>query len=780
MSLKEKELYEFGEFRLDVAEHSLVRFETGERLPLTEKAFETLCVLVRNAGHLVNKNELMNEVWADSYVEENNLNKCVHAVRRALGDKDGERKFIETVKKHGFRFVAEVRRVEKDTLPFEHSSTLPESKQISIQKTSRHLGRSENNASGKVVALADWRREAETVRLEEAAPATAETESRPNPELTLAALPVAERHGNYLFIWISLVGLVVLAGFGLYRFIGAAKNLTEFPPLNIRRLTSTGKTKLAAVSPDGKFVAHVQQSGENQGLWVQQVVVEGESQIVASAKTDFRAVNFSPDGNSIYYITGKTDFRGTLFQIPTLGGRSKKISDDIYLPKLAVNGIGFAPGGKQIAFIRLSPPPNDTSLLIIADADGTNERVLISYKRPDLLYGTPAWSPDGETIVCPFQNNAGMNAMAIKVGNASSAAPILPTELSAVWQLVWQPDGENLLMVATDESETVLNQIYQVAYASGKRHRFNKDSNNYESVSLTADGQTIASVRTEQTTHLWLSPANDSTQLKQLTNGFEKYDGINGLSWQASGKISYESMPGGKPSVWQIEINGETKQIAAGGGYGATSPDGRFLVYQKSFVKDNRPAHGLFLFDTLDDSERQLTAGWDIWAEFTPDGKSIEFIRWGEDAAMATLRSVSIEGGEPVRLTNFLAITAAVSPDNKTIAVARWNGAKTQIVLIPAAGGEPTKTFDVDFNIQDRFGKRPIQWTADGRGINFIREIKGVSNIWRQSIDGGEPLPVTNFASSLIFNFAFSPDDSRLALSRGTINSDVILIVKSN
>jgi len=109
-----KELYEFGQFRLDVADHSLVRSDTNERVQLPEKAFETLCILVRNAGRLVKKNELLNQVWADSFVEENNLNKCIHAVRRALGENNGGQQFIETIKKHGFRFVAEVRRVKSE------------------------------------------------------------------------------------------------------------------------------------------------------------------------------------------------------------------------------------------------------------------------------------------------------------------------------------------------------------------------------------------------------------------------------------------------------------------------------------------------------------------------------------------------------------------------------------------------------------------------------------------------------------------------------------------
>ncbi len=105
------ELYEFGGYRLNVRERILVQVEGGERIALPDKAFDTLSVLVRNAGRLVEKDELLNSVWAGSFVEENNLNKSIHAIRRALGDQNGEPRFVETVKKHGFRFVADVRPI---------------------------------------------------------------------------------------------------------------------------------------------------------------------------------------------------------------------------------------------------------------------------------------------------------------------------------------------------------------------------------------------------------------------------------------------------------------------------------------------------------------------------------------------------------------------------------------------------------------------------------------------------------------------------------------------
>ncbi len=105
-----KELYEFSDFRLDISERLLLR--KGKRVSLSEKAFEMLCVLVRQSGHLVSKDELLAEVWTDTIVEENNLDKNVSLLRQVLGERKGKEKFIETVRGRGYRFVAEVRRVE--------------------------------------------------------------------------------------------------------------------------------------------------------------------------------------------------------------------------------------------------------------------------------------------------------------------------------------------------------------------------------------------------------------------------------------------------------------------------------------------------------------------------------------------------------------------------------------------------------------------------------------------------------------------------------------------
>jgi TolB-like protein/DNA-binding winged helix-turn-helix (wHTH) protein/Flp pilus assembly protein TadD len=112
MRRREKQLYEFGPFRLDPVEHTLVR--DGRSIPLRPKVFDILLVLVENRGHLVNKEQLMSSVWTEQFVEEGNINKNISMLRQALGESDSGYKFIETVPKRGYRFVADVREVNEN------------------------------------------------------------------------------------------------------------------------------------------------------------------------------------------------------------------------------------------------------------------------------------------------------------------------------------------------------------------------------------------------------------------------------------------------------------------------------------------------------------------------------------------------------------------------------------------------------------------------------------------------------------------------------------------
>lgn len=109
MNSQSHQRYEFGPFQVDIAEHSLLR--DGKPVSLTPKVFDLLRVLVQNNGRLVEKDELLKEVWPDSFVEEGNLNRNVSILRKVLGEDASGGPYIETIPKRGYRFVANVKIV---------------------------------------------------------------------------------------------------------------------------------------------------------------------------------------------------------------------------------------------------------------------------------------------------------------------------------------------------------------------------------------------------------------------------------------------------------------------------------------------------------------------------------------------------------------------------------------------------------------------------------------------------------------------------------------------
>src|SRR5688572_16522153 len=112
MSRQENNLYEFGPFRLDAQEHLLLR--DGEVVRLAPKALDLLVALVENSGHVLGKDELMKQVWPDSFVEEANLSRHIFALRKALEDDKNSSRYIETIPRRGYRFVAGVVEVPDD------------------------------------------------------------------------------------------------------------------------------------------------------------------------------------------------------------------------------------------------------------------------------------------------------------------------------------------------------------------------------------------------------------------------------------------------------------------------------------------------------------------------------------------------------------------------------------------------------------------------------------------------------------------------------------------
>jgi len=114
MSQAAKHLYEFGPFRMNPSEGLLLR--DGQPIPLAPKAFEALLLLLESSGHLIEKEVLMQKLWPNSFVEDANLSKYIFTLRQALGDGEVGQKYIETVPKRGYRFVAPVQKLAAESV----------------------------------------------------------------------------------------------------------------------------------------------------------------------------------------------------------------------------------------------------------------------------------------------------------------------------------------------------------------------------------------------------------------------------------------------------------------------------------------------------------------------------------------------------------------------------------------------------------------------------------------------------------------------------------------
>src|SRR5216117_3357363 len=121
MTEQQKHSYEFGPFRLDAAERRLLR--DGNAVSLAPKVFDTLLALVESSGRLLPKDELISGLWPDTFVEEATLARNISDLRRALGESSGSGKYIETVPKRGYRFVASVKPLSDVTLIVQRHTT---------------------------------------------------------------------------------------------------------------------------------------------------------------------------------------------------------------------------------------------------------------------------------------------------------------------------------------------------------------------------------------------------------------------------------------------------------------------------------------------------------------------------------------------------------------------------------------------------------------------------------------------------------------------------------
>jgi TolB protein len=260
---------------------------------------------------------------------------------------------------------------------------------------------------------------------------------------------------------------------------------------------------------------------------------------------------------------------------------------------------------------------------------------------------------------------------------------------------------------------------------------------------------------------------------KQLTVG--KLDGLNGVAWTPDGKILSVLTTGDYSNIWLMNRDGtERKQLTADSAVKALpqmSPDGRYIAFNSQLVE----SWNIWRMDADGSNQKQLTSGvlGNGRPQFTPDSQWLIF--WASTESGSTkIEKVSIEGGDPVQLTDYWTVLPTISPDGKVIAAGYTDEKQVpHLAIIPAAGGQPTKLLPLPANLVPNAG---FAWTPDSSAVIYVQQRSGVSNVWSQPINGDPPKQLTNFKSDLIFRFALSADGTSLVLARGTQTRDIVLI----
>jgi Tol biopolymer transport system component/DNA-binding winged helix-turn-helix (wHTH) protein len=756
MSHQSEVRYEFDDFLLDPCRRVLLR--NNDPVVLTPKAFDTLLVLVRKGGNVVEKEELLREIWPDTFVEEATLAQNVYTLRKALGQHQDSNLYIETVPRHGYRFAADVHEViaAREEIVFERRTR--------TRVLSEQIEGSINDLDQTVLS---------SIMPEGVRPDSVISKIPSHSQTAILTLTSLVRNKWALILTVALAITLASAVFFSVRFNKHRSGLVApLKQMRVKRLTNNGMAVCAAISRDGRYVAYVTQERDKQSLWLRQVSANSSVEILSAANRKYRAITFSGDGNSIYYVRFEPDRpHGSLNQIPILGGTANEIAADVD------SAIAFSPDMKRIAFFRDYPEVPQTALIIV-NADGSGERQLTTHA--GFFYGEgPAWSPDGKAIAFPIfsgdPNRSRHALMTIGVEDGLERS-VATRQWDLIGQVAWTSDGSRIVFAAWDESTGAFSsQLWELSLHDGQIRRITNDLNSYLGVTLTSDLNALVTIQSDRIANFWTTSSLDLNDTKQLTSGIgDKGSEVLGAAWGPQNVIVYGSTAGGSIDVWALDLeNGKQKQLTTD-----PLPDFKPTVSQLDgsivFVSKRTGSPHLWIMDSDGANARQLTNGnTESYPNFAPNGKWVAFVSITEGSP--TIWRLQLDTGEQIKLTNKIAAFPSVSPDGKLIACF-YNesiNAPRAIALIPFDGGLPVKFFEIPPTVFIRGG---IRWMNGGQAVSYINNERGTSNLWSQPIQGGPPKPLTHFTSDQIYRFDWSPDGKQLLLERGSTLSDVVLI----
>ena len=724
MDEQNRPIYSFDSFQLDPVRRRLSR--AGQRVPINSKTFDLLLALIENRGRELDKERLLELVWPNQIVEEGNLTVKMSALRKILGERKDEARFIVTIPGRGYRFVADVTEIEADSLTIERHAV-------------SHIVVEESKV-----------------------------------ETTTSRLTAIKRSTKIWMVAVTAVLLAVAVGvFAAFYFKGSRG--TPFKQFAISRQTNSGKVLAASTSPDGQYFVFAQLETDGLSLWLKHVPTGGAQRILDAKPVEYWGLTFTPDGNHIYATTferGHAD--PVLSKIPLFGGPVQVI------PVVTNTAVTFAPGGDRIAYV-VSSSSSGGSILWTAGADGSNKKFVALRKDPNFfaMQGkTLAWSPQDETLACVVLNNtaAGFEMTVVGYSADGTEQRLTDKRWNVVSSVGWTADGRGLVLTG-NEAQGLPQQIWHVSVSTGAAHRITNDLNSYASLSLTRDAGAVLAVQTNSTSAIWTASAGPEGALSGFREVFSEVGEIQAIGWSRDGNLYYQSAASGSQELWLVKVaDKQTRQLSIGSLMSdfAVSPDDRYIVAVSN--RGGRP--NLWRMNVDDGSNlTQLTRGdGEIRPRFASDGQSVFFQR-GFGDVRSSVWKVALAGGELHRVTEPHNTYPDISPDGRQVVysfmdTSSGDAAHWRLGVAATIDGKRMQSFPLPAGVTNRL----TRWTPDGRALTYIITLGGVSNLWVQMLEGGQARQISQFDSHQIETFDWSRDGKSIAVVRRARTSDVVLI----
>ncbi|HEX6125956.1 MAG TPA: winged helix-turn-helix domain-containing protein [Pyrinomonadaceae bacterium] len=560
--MKEKHLYSFGEFTLNAEDHILTR--NGENVPVTPKMFDLLLVLVRNAGRVLGKEFLLQTVWPDSFVEEGNITFNIRQLRKVLKDDAQAPRFIETIPRRGYRFVAPV-DVETTVAP-DKEETVP-----------------------------------------------------PEADATPAVAPGPLSHGRFLLgAGAAAIVLGALAlGWGLLKEAGYGTAPILSAPFSSEKLSTTGIVSSAAISPNGKTVVYTSRSVSKTSVWLRQLDTGNNVPFLPASDDYYYLFSFSPDGQTIYFTRAKQDLesRVSVYRISILGGIPEQIVSDTQ------GWLSVSPDGTKVSFVRCPRTAEDYCSLWIANSDGSGgEKKLVTRTNPIRIADNNI-SPDGKRVAfAAGQSRNSANEFQLFEVEIESGVEreLTPERFFNVKSIEWLPGGNDLLFTAS-QIQNKHFRIWHVKRDTGEAEPLTKDSEAYSVLSLDGEGRQLVSTQIKQNFRVFRFELEDPSKRTILADGARAFIA-------SDGRVYYSSIFSGNDEVWGINLDGtDQRQLTndpAGDGSAIASADGKSV-----FFVSNRSGNAQIWRMNRDGSNQVQVTHREGGAPMfvTPDGKIVYY-----------------------------------------------------------------------------------------------------------------------------------------------------------